>query len=52
MAETGEFVLSPNVTPAVQGASQVAQRSLFMEEPSAEDFKKLQGEMRQIFFAK
>ena len=52
MAETGEFVLLPNVTPAIQGASQVAQRSLFMEEPSAEDFKKLQGEMRQIFFAK
>ena len=52
MAETGEFVLSPNVTPSIQGAAQVAQRSLFMEEPSAEDFKKLQGEMRQIFFAK
>jgi iron(III) transport system substrate-binding protein len=52
MAETGEFVLAPQVTPAIQGASQVAQHTLFMEEPSAAEFKKLLEEMRQIFLAK
>jgi len=30
----------------------VAQRTLFMEEPTAEEFKKLREEMRQIFSVK
>ena len=51
MAKTGEFVLSPGIAPAVPGAQQVAQRSQFMDEPSAEEFKKLQSEFRQVFFA-
>lgn len=51
VAETGEFVLSPGIAPAVPGAPQVAQRSQFMDEPSAEEFKKLQAELRQMFFA-
>jgi iron(III) transport system substrate-binding protein len=52
MAATGEFVLAPQVSPAFPGAAEVAQRTLFMEEPSAEEFKKLREEMRQIFLAK
>jgi iron(III) transport system substrate-binding protein len=52
MAATGEFVLAPQVVPAIPGAAEVAQRTIFMEEPSAEEFKKLRDEMRQIFVAK
>lgn len=51
LAETGEFVLSPGIAPAVPDAQQVAQRAQFMDEPSAEEFKKLQSELRQLFFA-
>jgi iron(III) transport system substrate-binding protein len=49
VAETGEFVLSPGIAPAVPGAAQVAQRSSFMDEPNAEEFKTLQAELRQMF---
>lgn len=49
MAETAEFVLYPQVSPSFADANQVPQRTIFMEEPTAEDFKKLQDEMRQIF---
>jgi hypothetical protein len=49
MAETAEFVLYPQIAPSFAGADQVPQRTIFMEEPSAEEFKKLQTEMRQIF---
>jgi iron(III) transport system substrate-binding protein len=52
MAATGEFVLAPQIAPAIQGAADVAQRTVFMEEPSAEELKKLREEMRQIFVIK
>jgi iron(III) transport system substrate-binding protein len=52
MAATGEFVLAPQVAPAIPGAADVAQRTIFMEEPTAEEFKKLRDEMRQIFIVK
>jgi len=51
MAETAEFVLYPQVAPSFSGADQVPQRTVFMEEPTAEEFKKLRDEMRQIFLA-
>ena len=38
MAATGEFVLAPEVAPSIQGAGDVAQRTIFMQEPSADDF--------------
>ena len=41
MAATGEFVLAPQISPAIPGAADVAQRTIFMEEPTAEEFKKL-----------
>jgi ABC-type Fe3+ transport system substrate-binding protein len=49
MADTAEFVLYPQVAPSFAGADQVPQRTLFMDEPDAEEFKKLRDEMRQIF---
>ena len=49
MAETAEFVLYPQVAPSFAGAELVPQRTVFMEEPTAEEFKKLLDEMRQIF---
>ena len=49
MAETAEFVLYPQVAPGFAGADQVPQRTIFMEEPTAEELKKLRDEMRQIF---
>ncbi len=49
VAETGEFVLSPGIAPAVPGAAQVAQRTSFMDEPTADEFKTLQAELRQMF---
>jgi iron(III) transport system substrate-binding protein len=52
MAATGEFVLAPQIAPGIPGAAEVAQRTIFMEEPTAEEFKKLRDEMRQIFVAK
>ena len=52
MAATGEFVLAPQIAPAIPGAAEVAQRTLFMEEPTAEEFKKLREDMRQMFLVK
>jgi iron(III) transport system substrate-binding protein len=52
MAATGEFVLAPQIVPTIPGAAEVAQRTIFMKEPSAEEFKKLRDEMRQIFLVK
>lgn len=49
MADTAEFVLYPQVAPSFAGADQVPQRTVFMEEPTAEEFKKLRDEMRLIF---
>ena len=49
MAETAEFVLYPQVAPHFAGAELVPQQTVFMEEPTAEEFKKLRDEMRQIF---
>jgi hypothetical protein len=52
MAATGEFVLAPQIVPGISDAAEVARRTTFMEEPTAEEFKKLRDEMRQIFMAK
>jgi iron(III) transport system substrate-binding protein len=52
MAATGEFVLVPQIAPSLPGAADVTQRSVFMEEPTAQEFKKLRDEMQQIFLRK
>ncbi len=52
MAATGEFVLAPQIAPSIAGAGEVAQRTIFMAEPTAEEFAKLRDEMRRIFMPK
>jgi iron(III) transport system substrate-binding protein len=52
IAETGEFVLHPGIYPSLKGADKVMANMVFMENPSAEQLTKLQGEFRQIFLSK
>jgi iron(III) transport system substrate-binding protein len=52
VAETGEFVLSPGVYPAIKGADKIMSNLYMMEDPSAEMLAKIQGEFRQMFLAK
>ncbi len=52
VAETGEFVLSPGVYPAIKGADKIMSNLYMMEDPSAETLAKIQGEFRQLFLAK
>ena len=52
VAEAGEFVLSPGIYPAIQGADKIAANLSMMEDPSAETLAKLQSEFRQLFLAK
>jgi len=52
VAETGEFVLSPGVYPAIKGADKIVANLYMMEDPSAETLSKLQAEFRQMFLAK
>lgn len=50
VADTGEFVLSPGIYPAIQGAEKISSNMVFMDNPAADQLKKLQGQFRQIFF--
>jgi iron(III) transport system substrate-binding protein len=52
VAETGEFVLAPGIYPAIKGADKIMANILFLEDPSAEQLAKLQGEFRQLFLSK
>jgi iron(III) transport system substrate-binding protein len=52
VAETGEFVLSPGVYPAIKGAEKIMSNLYMMEDPSAETLAKIQAEFRQLFLAK
>jgi ABC-type Fe3+ transport system substrate-binding protein len=52
VAETGEFVLHPGIYPSLKGADRVMANMVFMDNPSAEQLAKLQGEFRQIFLSK
>ena len=52
VAETGEFVLSPGVYPAINGADKIF-ASLFLMDDLAEDqLKPLQAQFRQMFLTK
>jgi ABC-type Fe3+ transport system substrate-binding protein len=51
-AETGEFVLYPGIYPAINDAQKVSARIVFMDNPTEEEFKKLMGDFREIFFTK
>jgi iron(III) transport system substrate-binding protein len=50
VADAGEFVLAPGVYPAIKEAEKVAANLVFMDNPTVEQLKKLQGDFRQIFF--
>ena len=52
VADLGEFVLSPGIYPPVKDADKITANSIFMDNPSAEEYKKLSAEFRQIFFGK
>jgi len=52
VAETGEFVLSPGVYPAVKGADKIMANLDLLEDPSAEQLAKLQSDFRQLFLSK
>jgi iron(III) transport system substrate-binding protein len=53
IAQDGEFVLAPGILPPIKDADKVAPNVVFMENPSAEEFKKLMTvTFREIFFAR
>ncbi len=52
IAETGEFVLSPGIYPNIKDADKVVANSVFMDNPTPEQFKKLTNEFHQIFLGK
>jgi iron(III) transport system substrate-binding protein len=52
VAELGEFVLSPGVFPPINNADKVAANAILMDNPTAEEYKKLSAEFRQIFLGK
>jgi len=53
IAEDGEFVLSPGIYPPIKDAEKVAPNMVFMENPTAEEFKMLMTKtFRDIFYAK
>ena len=52
VAETGEFVLSPGVYPAIKGADKIVANLYMMEDPSSETLGKIQSEFRQLFLAR
>jgi len=52
-AAEGEFVMYPGIFPPIKDAEKVAPNMVFMDNPSAEEFKKLMtGTFRDIFFSK
>ena len=53
IAEDGEFVFAPGVLPPIKDAEKVQPNIMLMDNPSAEEFKKLMsGTFREIFYAK
>jgi iron(III) transport system substrate-binding protein len=52
VAALGEFVLSPGIYPPIKNADKVTANAIFMDNPTAEEYKKLSAEFRQIFLGK
>jgi len=52
VAESGEFVLSPGVYPALKGADKIVANMRMMNDPSSDQLAKLQSDFRQLFVAK
>ena len=51
VAETGEFVLAPGIFPAIKGADKVVASMIVMNDISAEQLAKIQGEFRPLFLS-
>jgi iron(III) transport system substrate-binding protein len=53
IAQDGEFVFAPGVLPPIKDAEKVQPNIILMDNPSAEEFKKLMtGTFREIFYGK
>ena len=52
MAEDGEFVFAPGIYPPIKDAEKIAPNTIFTENPSTDELKKLNGEFRKIFYPK
>ena len=52
IAQEGEFVLYPGITPDIHDAQTVGSRTIFMETPDEKEFKKLRDEYRKLFFGR
>lgn len=50
VAEQGEFPLYPGIYPPINDAAKVVATSVLMDRPTPEEFKKLNAELRPIFF--
>jgi iron(III) transport system substrate-binding protein len=50
VAEQGEFSLYPGIYPPINDAAKVVATSILMDRPTPEEFKKLNAELRPIFF--
>lgn len=52
VADLGEFVLSPGVYPPIKDADKITANAIFMDNPTAEEYKKLSAEFRQLFLGR
>jgi len=52
MAEEGEFVLYPGISPAIRDADKLADRIVLMDAPNEAEFKKLRAQFQKIFLGK
>jgi len=50
VAEQGEFTLHPGVLPPIKDAERVIATTITMDRPTPDQFKKLNAELRPIFF--
>jgi ABC-type Fe3+ transport system substrate-binding protein len=49
IAETGDFPIAPGIYPDLKDAEKLVANSIFMENPSDEQFKKLKDDFRKMF---
>jgi iron(III) transport system substrate-binding protein len=49
IAETGDFPIAPGIYPDLKDAEKLVANSIFMENPSDEQFKRLKDDFRKIF---
>jgi iron(III) transport system substrate-binding protein len=52
MAEDGEFVFYPGIYPPIKDAEKIAPNMIFTENPTADELKKLNIDLRNIFYPK